>query len=377
MTSSQESPRRESDGAAEAAPAPTLRSVLEAFVRGATRPSGGALVGTIGVAATMMAACALFVTPAFLGRIDIGYLMNNRYDSYAHLTGEVFRLELEGVPDDAVLLFGTSAANHGVEVPDLERDLTEATGREATVLPLYADALGLWEMLNAIDEIGESYDGVVVIAASAMAFCQNADNLQAQIDDPRLPFRSEAYAAEARRLGVDLPGETGNYFFDYSNFFTARLRAVGNIFTGPKGYGRLYDERGALPDPGRWDRLMVALTERMDQYDACSDVLFEGLERIVETARSKGDVRVVVVEPPTNPRAVAQLNEGGVFDRHRARMEAFAAEHGIEYWPMDGVELAESDFIDWTHLLESPSRTRYTEALASRLAALMNEGVGR
>ncbi len=347
--------------------------MVRAFWEGATRPSAPAAVGILLVAGTLILSAVLLVTPRTLARVDIGYLMADDYDSRAALTGRVMRLRYEGIPEGAVLLLGTSALHHALGESEEFGPVVEGeVGRPVAVRPLYADALNIYLASNVLGAIGEPMDGVVVLSLSAMSFTRSDTLAERLSEDPEVPFVSDPFREEVELAGFEAPVGGGVYFLDHVRFFTARLRAVMNVVRGPRELAARYHVAPVLPDPSRWRRVMDVMTGLLEQYDDHADEVFGVLERVIRMAREKGDVAFVVLEPPINPRAVEEMNAGGVLDRHAARMERFAAEQGIEYWrAREDVELAEEDFADWTHLVRSPSRDRYMAYVAERVARLV------
>lgn len=354
----------------------TFREVLAEFVRGATRPSGAGLIGIVLVASGLFAACLVFITPRNIARIDPGYLMTSRYDSWVVHSSHVLSLAEFGVEPGTtpVAVFGTSALHHAVTSPEeLADQVGGITGRSVRVYPLWSDALWVWDITNAVGMLPDDFPGVVVISLSALSFCREGEGIDRLNTQPRAAYTSEQLREEMRIQGVEPRALTGIYFLDESRFFTVRLSAVRNIILGPRRQGRLFDGQNQLPDPTRWDRIMSAMNARLEQYDAAHTQVFDAVGRIIDALHARGAL-VAICEPPINPYAMTRMDRA-VFDRHRVNMRSFAAEHGIEYWDLrSDVPLAESEFNDdWTHLTKGAGREAYTAELGNRIARLLSE----
>mgnify|MGYP002620614322 FL=1 len=356
----------------------TSRGVLAEFLRGATQPSLAGLIGIIVVASGLFAACLVFITPRNIARIDPGYLMTSRYDSWVVHSSTVLSLAEFGVEPGTrpVALFGTSALHHAVtSVEELGDQIEGLTDQRVRVYPLWSDALWVWDITNAIGMLPDEFPGVVVLSLSALSFCREGEGIDRLNTQPRAAYTSEQLREEMRIQGVEPRGLTGIYFLDESRFFTVRLSAVRNIVFGPRRQGRLFDGQNQLPDPTRWDRIMAAMNSRLEQYDAAHGQVFDAVGRIIDALHSRG-ARVVICEPPINPYAMTRMDQA-VFEKHRVNMRSFASERGIEYWDLrSDVPLPEAEFNDdWTHLTKGAGREAYTAELGKRIARLLSERI--
>lgn len=354
-----------------------LRALWRAFLEGLVRPSAGALIGTILIAGVMFGACITLITPRNLARIDMGYLMADNFDSYASITGVVFDHKYEGFSPNSLFIVGTSAMHHGFPPdPIVEAMVEKDLGEPVDVIPLYSDAVSTWEIMNIFGMFDDIPDGsVVVLGFNALSFARGADRLESLAERQRLPFVSDAFKNELRAKGLEVPTSTGNYFLDNTKFFAARIKCVQNIIKGPRRHKRGYDVRAAMPDPGRWERIMTILLERLEGYDENIEPGLEVVARLIDLIRGMGrNIHVVLVEPPLNPDAYPELNHSGILDRHAERMKRFAQEQGVPFWDVnEEARLDPADFADYIHLRTSPSRERWSGAMSERIAALFRE----
>ena len=362
------------NGTPDRAPSVSAKSLLNEFIQGATQISPVALIGTILVAAALLGACVVLITPHNLARINEGYFMASPDDSYASLTGKTLQRRYQGFPDHSVLILGTSAIHHGFPDADVvEGYIKENEPLDVHVVPLVGYALSMWEMLNVLGEVKGPINGVVVLGLSAGSFAREDSRIETLIEHPRLPFLSEPYKDEIEKLGIQPPHQLGVFFLDYSGFFTSRIRCTLNLLTGPQKFRRTRDKKAPLPDPGKWDRAMAVIGARLATYDDNHQHMFDLLADLIAVVHSKGDNQVVLLEPPMNPVAIHDMEAQPVIDRFRRDIAAFAKAHGVEFWDLhEQVNLDPDDFADWYHLRDTPTRERYAREFARRIAELMS-----
>jgi hypothetical protein len=260
---------------------------------------------------------------------------------------------------------------HGItsdtDVADVVR---ERSGKRVPVYDLTAGGLSPWEAASLMDRIGEDFNGVIVIGIGAELLATPPSELDGLRQHPRLAFGTPAFDAELRHAGFEPGQRTGNYFIDNSQFFTARIGAVGRLVTGPIEHSRHTDWRKSL-DAKSWrfqiDRVSTWIR---DGYPAYARANLDVIGRLIAHARAGGDVRVALLVTPINPRALAEF-DADVDQRFMADARAFAAATGVELWRLDDeAALRGDEFDDWCHLGDNDGRARYTRALANRIAAL-------
>lgn len=323
------------------------------------------------MAAALLLACVLWVTPARLSRIDVGYLLEDRRDDFAFISWRAFRIAESGPQPSAVALVGASSMLHGITSDaDVARVIEEQSGKRVPVHDLTAGGLSPWESASLLDYVGRDFNGVIVLGVGAELLATPPSELEQLRQHPRLAFGTPAFDEELRLAGFEPPERTGNYFVDNSQFFTARIGTVGRLLTGPIEHARHTDWRKSQ-DAKSWrfqiDRVSGWIR---DGYGAYSKANLEVFARIIERARDRGDVRIALLVTPVNPRALAEFDPG-VDARFMADARAFAARHSVELWRLDAeAGLRAEEFDDWCHLGNNDGRVRYTRALARRVAAL-------
>jgi hypothetical protein len=311
------------------------------------------------------------VTPQRLARADVGYLLEDERDDFAFISWRAFRIVEAGPQPAAVALLGASSMLHGITSDaDVAQVIAERTDRRVPVYDLTAGGLSPWEAAGLMDRIGADFNGVIVLGIGAELLATPPSELEGLRRHPRLAFRTAAFDEELEIAGMEPLPATGNYFIDNSQFFTARIGAVGRLVTGPIRHSRHTDWRKSL-DARTWRFQVDRVSQWIrDGYPAHAQANLDVLGRLIARARARGDVRVALLVTPINPRALAEFDPG-VDARFMADARAFAAATGAELWRVDDeAELREEEFDDWCHLGDNDGRLRYTRALADRIAGL-------
>ena len=341
------------------------------FLKALVGPSWGGVLGTIAVAAGLLAACFLLVTPARLARLDVGYLLQDRRDDFAYVSWRAFRIAEAGPQPGAVALLGASSMLHGItSEADVAAIVRERAGMKVPVYDLTAGGLSPWEAASVMDLVGADFAGVIVLGIGAELLATPPSELEGLRRHPRLAFTTAAFDEELRVAGFAPVHASGNYFLDNSQFFTARIGVIGRLATGPIEHARHTDWRTSL-DAKAWrfqiDRVSAWIR---DGYPAHARATLDVFARLIARARARGRVRVALLVTPINPNALAEFDPG-VDERFMADASAFAARHGAELWRLDAeAGLRPEEFDDWCHLGDNDGRARYTRALARHIAAL-------
>jgi hypothetical protein len=341
------------------------------FLKALVTPSWGSVFGTLLVAAALLAACVFLVTPQRLARVDVGYLLEDARDDFAFISWRAFQIVEAGPQPAAVALLGASSMLHGITSDaDVARVIAQRTDRRMPVYDLTAGGLSPWEAAALMDRIGADFNGVIVLGIGAELLATPPSELEGLRRHPRLAFRTSAFDEELKIAGMEPLPATGNYFIDNSQFFTARIGAIGRLVTGPIRHSRHTDWRKSL-DARTWRFQVDRVSQWIrDGYPAHAQANLEVLGRLMARARARGNVRVALLVTPINPRALAEFDPG-VDARFMADARAFAAATGAELWRLDDeAALREEEFDDWCHLGNNDGRVRYTRALAHRIASL-------
>jgi hypothetical protein len=348
---------------------PEVASTARSFLDALAKPSWGSTLGAISIAVGLLIACVLLITPARIARLNPGYLLNFSKDGHGLVSWRAFRIVEAGPQPPAVALLGASSMFRAItSETDVASVIHERSGRAVPVYNLTAGGLSPWEMASLMDLTGERFNGAIVIGIGAELLATPRSELQSLAKHPRLAFGTPVFDEEVRIAGFDPQERTGNYFIDNSQFFTARIGAVGRLITGPIDLSRLSDTRRIL-DQETWrfqvDRVSAGIR---DGYPAFARDNLEVVERLIARARERGDVRIALLVTPINPRALAEF-EPGSQERFLADARTFAAKVGAELWELDDdSNLKAEDFDDWCHLGDKAVRARYTRVLSEHIA---------
>ena len=337
------------------------------------QPSLPALLGTLMVAASLFAACAVVITPEFLTSIDYGYLMSDERDEYARLTTIGLRLQNAGPPSAAVVLLGASAMREAIsDAGDIERLIAVRSGRSVPVYDLMAGGLDLWQTSALIGCLGRGFTGVVVLGVSPGRLARDRDGLAMLLENPRLGLHSAGFDEEVRLAGLAVPRRTGVYFLDHFRFFVARRWSLLRVVKGPAEPMR-HPFLNRDPATGeRWESLVERQMSRLESYYQNREANLAVIERAVERLRRNGSVEVVLLEASRHPALVGLVYSKELWADHRRRVGQFAHDHDVHYWDLQtDSDLSEDDFADYTHLRSAEAVQRYTRILAERLTTII------
>lgn len=314
----------------------------------------------------------LGVKPELVARI-YPYLASGPQDSYAFVTGRVEELAARPISQDpVVVVLGGSGLRYAIS--RLPHFLAEASGREFEVCHLLTDDQSVLETASLLDELPESFNGVVVVDSSHTRLASGlAKRTEERAYTHRLGFRSRSLELVSAQAGRPLD-RSSNYFWDNRDFFLPRLwPTLRNLWTGPppefvpKGVG------GLRAADGMWDYHRTEWRKyRLRRYRALVPQAMETLLAAAARVRQRGRAEVALVQVPVSPQARTEIYGPDFCDAHEESMGCFAGEAGLHYWSAaDEARLEEDDFFDWIHLNNDVARERYTRALAVHVAAAL------
>lgn len=356
----------------------TIKLARAEFVRGATRPSAGALLGTLCVTAGLIALCAWRITPQLLANHP-GYFELDERDEFPSLTAGALKIAVDP-PDgiDAVII-GDSAIREAVTDPaDLERLINQKTNRPVHVKFLAAGGLTQWGMIGVSDAIREHVKGVVLLEISPMNLGRPPEEAGDFTRVVALP--SEAYRDEVRAAGVRPPPGVGNYFLDNYRFFVARPAAVGNLFQGPVQSQQHQEEHKVPWSDKDWKRSFGRIWNWTASYDGNAARNLAIYRRMIERLRKNPDITVVLYKCIENPRNISQWRDKpAILDAVRKYDADVAAWRrkmtpGVPLLDIGAeAQLVPEDFWDSFHMMDDKARARFTSKLAEDVVRLLGE----
>lgn len=361
-------------------------SIFRAFLEGATKPS----VPATTIAATVLATVILCLAtiPLYLISTDFYRLfLENPWDTQTIVTNKVMR---EGpLEEPAVLVFGSSVMVRCLESDGLlSRLIMENTSVEMKVLGLATDAQAPWEMEAIADQLKPPPGSTLIIGLTPgilgiSLIDDDPSSLESVVNWPKLGFVSNVLDDAAEFAGIDVPARTGIWTVDNTNFLMGRRRTIikNALFGPPDLRDPLEVEWYAdVNTPEFWLSEIDALPSIAQAYDKNSAAGFSALTRMIERLSANGDISVIVVEGPTNPRWNDLLPAYEFFRRYRSDLKAFADTYGGVFLPIaEAANLMSGDFVDYEgHVLNAEARSRCTSALAGSVVDELNtKGRGR
>lgn len=209
-----------------------LRSVLSAFLCGASAPSWPAFLLTIAVAAaTLWAFTTRLDEEAFLRGAD--RFRRCLDDDAVAATVQILLLGREEIDRPMVSLLGDAGDSGFIDVSKLQSILS-AAGASARLVDLRTQGQTSWETAALLDRIPRHAQGVVVVDVAPARFQVSPEHVDALVRSPPFGFRSRALDRELQLAGRKARSLYGNFFLDNQAFLLPRLPyALWNQFFDP------------------------------------------------------------------------------------------------------------------------------------------------
>lgn len=335
--------------------------------RGATRPSAGALAGTLAVAAGLLAGGACVFDERFVARHGDGALLLSEDDDAAWISARGLRGWRAIQAESLTVLLGASDLREAT-VGDAEMTgLLDAAGERASrAVTLCADQLGLLDRIGVLERFGFDFPGTLVVGVNLAQLNKGLDSWQRTASSHHLGFRSALVAAECRGLGLRPPPITGVDFWDNASFFLRRTRLLWPTVRGARVQHRrqrFYRTAGAAASAA------PAPAGPLDRDAAAANL--RALEILVAKCRSAGRCRVVLVEVPTleeAPGASLSPERLKIVERSRLLLDEFARRHEVPLLrPAVAAGLRSEDYCDPRHIGSDAARARFSLALVRAL----------
>jgi len=343
------------------------------FIRGATRPSLGALLGAACVGAALLGVCAWGITPHLIATKP-GYFEVDKRDEFAHLTARTLQIAESPVDGTSVVIIGDSSVREAISSPeDLEQQLLEKSGQHVTVKLLAAGGLTQWGTVAITDNIRDHIKGVVLLEISPYNLSMDEEPLTEY--ERTVAVESEAFRDEIRKFGLTPPPHTGNYFIDNYRFFVARPACLWNLVYEPLNPPQHFIEHPRAWSRRQWARAYARVWAWVPHYDENKARNLAIYQRMIERLRKNRGITVALYETIESPQ-IQSLAHGSNDKKTKARyytdMAAFLHENHLELLDVASeAEVGNRDFWDPFHMMTDNARRRYTAALANRLAELL------
>ena len=363
----------EGEQIAEDGPRPSWRRAFGAVWEGVTRTSLLTVAGVVLFAAAQLAALCLLITPDRMARMNPGLMMAGPHDFDVQATVAAQRVARTAPPSTGVVLVTTSSGRHAIaDEASFAEELSKLTGREVRFDLVASGRQSVWQLVQILDQLPETFSGVVLVTVGPSRFAKGREALARELRWPRLGLDSNWLRDEVTRAGLPSQWQTGVYFLDQGRFFAARRRQIvrNAILGGPTYQLHRFNFPGRASE-ARWEQLLPEFDRRMDQALGEEGALTRSvLERTIARVRERADVQIALVEATRHPRIVAMY--GSRYPRYRQEVAEMAARADVPLWQLDAeAGITASDFYDWTHLGSQPARSRYQSVLARRTANLL------
>lgn len=344
--------------------------ILRAFFRGLLGPSLPGTLGGLGLGAALLAWLCTAITPASVGASDPNYLLRWAYDHDSWVTVDAMRVRYHDTEGPGVVYLGASgkrAAIHSAETA--QEALRESLRTEVDFLYWCTAGQTLWESGLLIDQLPETYRGVVVIGVGPMRLSRDQDTLQSRLGENRLALPpSEFIRREAELDDLTLPDTTGIYLLDNAGFFVRRYQSPlrgwlrGDWYQPHSIKGRAKEER--------WVRYEEQIAETRADLQSNRRRGYELLGRVVELVRQHPGLQPVLLESPLPQRAIDLL--GPPYEAYLEEIQSLAERLDLPYLVLDA-EVEDSHFKDWTHISDARARMRFEQALIDALVPYLED----
>lgn len=352
------------------------RVLLLEFLRAATTPSLAALIGTLCVAGTIFLLCLALLSPHSIVKYGY-YLMEDEKDDYAYLTTEVLKIKYNIHNGLGVIVVGNSASKEAVDAKYLAEQLSKKMSYPIPIRKLAVGGLFLVEEVCLLDNIDDTFQGIIVIQIEPPRLAFDKKVLKGGITKhSRLAMYCPAFDEEMKIAGVEPQHWLDNYFLDHYKFFVARLLAVLlNTLRGPRHWDTYGSDDWLVPTQTQWERAVTRFARWQDNYLENRGDNFGIYERIIQRLLKK-NIQVALLETTINPRTEELIyqtpEKKKLYEQYYAEVSQFAQKMGIPYWNFSvEANLKVEDFIDHIHISKPKARRRYTEALVNQLVSLL------
>lgn len=341
----------------------------EAFLDGLQSRSLLACLGMLLLVTMQMAALSFFVTEEAVSGIEAGVLMSAPDDYDAHVTVEALRLKHGQSRNLTVVCTGDSMISEALDDPDrIASQLSELVG-PVDFSFLATDLQTLWETVILLDQLPETFRGVVIIPLSPLQVMHGQQRLKKVLASPRMALYSETFDLEVRKAGLSPPPQCGVYFIDHNRFFVARTSVMGKWSIEPVALDRHMLTRTDPPwTEATWKRNEAKLRDLVHLENMPE--MFELLERMLLRLRKREGVQVVLLDLPRHPRTMAIF--GDAEQEYETRLSQLANRLDVPCWSLTQDACIEpEDFHDPAHLGSTDARRRFQAVVCQRISQLL------
>jgi hypothetical protein len=353
---------------------------FSAFIQGCTIPSWTGTIGALAVCAMMYLFCCLYVTDRRFIQSP-GRFAATDEDEFAFVKARAMRIAHDPRAADQyrVVLIGDSAISQALTSPrDLQRRIERRVGHKVTLTPLLAGGLNQLEAVDLCAMMRDHLRGQVILEISPynMALAPSRDLYNKSLRS--IGIETSDMADEFSRAQQPRPTLYQNFFMRNHAFMLTRISAFMRLLQPtrePNLHPRVKNLERSQQRLEKVARIAYFQTRGMRTKCVPNQALYQ---RIIEPLTARG-LSVALLESPMNPRLLrtkdGQMGVGLAEQRaYRRADHELAAQTGAAIWDLSRkIHFSRDDFIDYAHIRKPETRVRFTEALAARIAACINQ----
>ena len=273
-----------------------------------------------------------------------------------------------------VVLIGDSGIREALSsVADLQRRIGRRTHQRIQIVPLVAGGLTQLDAVDLCGVLRGHMRGQVILEVSPYWMSKGHDRELFDRVIDRIGFDSEDLADEFQRAGLPRPRWSSNFFLRNIRFMLSRTDA---FMRGLRRY-----PPPPLHNPHRLQPGSQALARDEHRvFHACREIRerspdYVGVyERMIQRLQDSG-VQVTLLEAPLNPRLLTPHGEQSglppsIMKFYYHTRAALCADTNTHFWDLNRQSaFSSADFADAYHINRDSARARFTNALASHIAA--------
>lgn len=353
--------------------APEPSSKRAAFKAGLLRPS----VLSVSVMLMFLVASliAFVLIPQHLMENGKGDLFaTSSEDDDAFVTSRLASLRDDPTEKPLLAIAGASVTHSSFGTEDeIEQEYRAEFGKDADVALLSAGRMPLSGTILILDRLPKNRPVTVVLGIGPSRFTMNHAEIVSPYTQSRFGITSPADRALRGQLGMTSPNPTGYLVLDQGSFYVVRLGALlrNAVMMAVTGRGVIRDDERYVARKASDTMLKLrtqAVVDRFENSEAAWKANSELLVDVINLAKQRENIRLVMVEHPINPEFVDKHLGRELYDEYLNKMRTLAARENVPYWTIgNDLGLDESNFYDWAHISSESGQGKLRRSLIERL----------
>jgi len=353
--------------------APESSSKRAAFKAGLFRPS--VLSVSVMLLFLFASMVAFVLIPQHLMESGKGDLFaTSSEDDDAFVTSKLASLRDRPTEKPLLAIAGASVTHSSFGTEDeVEREYRAEFGEDADVALLSAGRMPLSWTILILDRLPKNRPVILVLGIGPSRFTMTQAEIVSPYTESRFGITSPADRALRGQLGMTSPNPTGYRVLDQGSFYVVRLGAFirNAVMMAVTGHGVIRDDERYVGRKASDTMLKLrtkAVVDRFENSEAAWKANSELLLDVIELAKQRGNIRLVMVEHPINPEFVEKHLGRELYDDYLTKMRALAARENVPYWTIgNDLRLDKSNFYDWAHISSEIGQGKLRRSLIERL----------